>query len=148
MNLLFESKGRPVALALSAGQRHESRSLERVLDAVYIPRRGRGRPKQRPKRLLADRGYTGAPCREALRRRRIGAMIPTLETQRTARAKKGRKGGRPILFDKALYRLRSLAEQGINRLKQFRRVATRYDKRADIYLALATFASIIVWLRS
>ena len=130
------------------GQRHESQGLERVLDAVRVPRTGRGRPRKRPARLLCDRGFTGKPCRHLLRRRGIKALIPARETERTGRQKKGRKGGRPYLFDKELYRLRSWAERGFNRLKQFRRVATRYDKRADVYLAFATLASIIIWLRS
>jgi transposase len=49
-------------------------------------------------------------------------------------------------FDKALYRLRNLVERTINRLKQLRRIATRYEKRADNYLAMLHIGSILLWL--
>ena len=62
-------------------------------------------------------------------------------------AEEGAAPGRPTCYERAAYRLRSWAERCVNRLKQFRRVATRYEKRAANYLAFVHFASIMIWLR-
>ena len=148
IHLMVEGKGRPMALYLTAGQVHDSTQIEPTLDQVRVPRSGRGRPRKRPKRVTTDKGYIGKRCRFALRSRRIGALIPTQDKERAARKKKGPNGGRPFFFDALLYKKRNIVERCINKLKQFRRVATRYDKRAQNYLAFITFASILIWLRS
>jgi transposase len=147
LHLSVEGHARPLGAVLSAGQRHDSTPLENVLDAVHVPRLGRGRPRQRPKRLILDRGYSYPRCRTLLRRRGIAAMIPERRDQRERRAAKGRRGGRPVYFDPAVYALRSLVERGILRLKQWRRIATRYDKLAVNYHAFVTLAMILIWLR-
>jgi len=143
-----DGKGCPLALHLTAGQVHESTQVEAVLDKVRVPRPGRGRPRKRPKSVLMDKGYIGKRCRRAFRSRRISALIPSKQRDRAARLKKGPDGGRPFLFDAQRYKNRNVVERCINRLKQFRRIATRYDKRAESYLAFITFASILIWLRS
>lgn len=148
LHLLVEGRGRPLALVLSAGQRHDSQMLGPVLEAVYVPRAGKGRARKRPTSLLADKAYCGKPCRRLLRQRGIACMIPTPHPHCAARKRKGRKGGRPYKFEQERYRMRNLVERCINRLKQVRRVATRYEKRADCYLAVVTFAGILLWLRS
>jgi transposase len=142
-----DGKGRPLSVHLTAGQVHESTQIETVLDKVRVPRPGKGRPRQRPSRVTTEKGYIGKRCRKALRSRRISTLIPTQDKERTARQKKGSDGGRPFFFDAQEYKKRNIVERCINRLKQFRRVATRYDKRAQNYLAFITFASILIWLR-
>ena len=74
-------------------------------------------------------------------------MIPERSDQQKQRKKKGRAGGHPVVFEAAIYAQRNVVERCILRLKQWRRVATRYDKRASMYLAFVTLASIILWLR-
>jgi len=74
-------------------------------------------------------------------------MIPEREDQRKQRRQKGQQGGRRCRYDHEMYRWRNVVERCINKLKQFRRVATRYDKRADCYLAFVTLATILLWLR-
>jgi transposase len=148
VHLLVEGRGRPMGLVLSAGQVHDSKQMTSVLDRVRVPRKGPGRPRKRPVSVLTDKAYNGKPSRKALRDRRISAIIPTKERERAARKKRGSDGGRPYNFDRERYRARNIVERCINRLKQFRRVATRYDKLADTYLAFITFASILIWLRS
>jgi len=146
LHLASDGRGRPLALHVTEGQRHDSRELEAVLDRIRVPGR-RGRPRKRPRLLCLDRGYSYVRCREALRRRKLPHVIPERKDQREARQKKGRRGGRPPRFERALYARRNEVERCINRLKQFRAVATRYDKRAVNYLAVATFAAIMLWIR-
>ena len=131
---------------LTGGQVHDSTQREPVLDASRVPRPGRGRPRQRPARRLGDKGYRYPRCRRALRRRGIRHVIPERRAQRAQRAAKGRRGGRPPGFDRAAYRRRNVVERGINRLKQFRGIATRYEKRALNYRAMVVLAALMLWL--
>jgi transposase len=146
LHLAFEGRGRPLAVRVTEGQRHESTQLEAVLDGIRVPQ-PRGRPRKRPEQLAGDRGYSYPRCRATLRRRGIRHVIPERKDQKEQRAAKGRRGGRPPRFDAAVYRLRIWAERGVGRLKQWRRVATRYEKRAGNYLAIVHLAAIILWLK-
>jgi transposase len=134
-------------LALSEGQRSDSKFLEAVLDSVAVRRGGRGRPRKRPDALYLDKGYSYPGCRALLRKRGIPTLIPERRDQRANRQKKGRKGGRPCVYDRARYALRNVVERCALRLQWFRRVATRYDKRAENYQAFVTIAAIMLWLR-
>ena len=67
---------------------------------------------------------------------------------RASRAKKGSRGGRPLNFNATRYKDRNQVERAFNRLKQFRAVATRYDKLKNRYEATVTIASIMIWLRA
>jgi transposase len=96
---------------------------------------GRGRPRRRPQRVVGDKGYSSRKVRRYLRRHGIGVTIPTKRTERPQRT-----------FDRDLYRERNKVERCINRLKQFRRVATRYEKLAVTFLAMVTIAAILIWL--
>lgn len=147
IHLLAEGKARPLSLVLSEGQRSDSKFLEPTLNGVRVPRASRGRPRKRADRLLADKGYSYPRCRQALRSRGQKHLIPERRDQREQRQKKGSAGGRPVVFVKADYAKRNVVERCILRLKQFRRVATRYEKRESNYLAMATLAAIILWLR-
>lgn len=134
LHLTCDGKGRPLSVMVTAGQRHESTQLEAVLDAIRVPRRGPGRPRKRPAHLLADKGYSYPGCRQLLRRRGIRHTIPTRRDQRRRR------------FDAAAYRRRNVIERCVNRLKQWRAIATRYEKRAVNYRALAVIATLMLWL--
>jgi transposase len=139
-------------VVLSEGQRHDSTQLEGVLDGIRVPRKTpegaprRGRPRKRPKRLLLDKGYAYPKCRKALRKRGIPSMIPERRDQRKQRKAKGSRGGRPCRFSREEYRQRSWVERLINRLKQWRRIATRYEKRAEHYRAFVLLGCIMLWL--
>jgi transposase len=78
LHLAVDGKGRPLAVTLTPGQRHESTQLQELLDGIRVPRPGgQGRPRKRPAHLLADRGYSYTTCRRLLRRRGIAHTIPT-----------------------------------------------------------------------
>ena len=114
------------------------------MEGIRVPRpAGRGRPRTRPDRLIADKGYSYPRCRRWLRQRQIPHTIPERRDQRAQRAV---RPGRPLLFNKAIYARRNVVERCINRLKQWRGLATRYEKRAVNYRAMLVLASIVLWL--
>lgn len=123
-------------MVITPGQWHESTQLEPVLDAIRVPRLSRGRPRTRPDRVIADKGYSHPRCRRLLQRRGIRHTIPTRRDQRARR------------FERGIYRRRNVVERCVNRLKQWRGVATRYEKRAANYHAMVTIACLMIWLAS
>lgn len=79
-------------------------------------------------------------------RRRIRCVCPERRDAMQHRLRKGQRGGAPPRFDPVAYKGRNVVERAINRLKDFRAVATRYDKRGHNFLAAVTVASILLWL--
>ena len=130
-----EGTGKPVAFVLTPGQQHEASVFEELMTRGVVKRPGRGRRRIRPQRVCGDKGYSSRKIRAYLRRGGIRHTIP--------RERNERRSGP---FDRALYRTRNLVERAINRLKQFRRIATRYEKKAENYLAMLHIGSILLWL--
>ncbi len=124
-----------MVVLLTGGERHEQPVLPVLMERGAVKRPGRGRPKVRPDRVAGDKGYSSPAVRRYLKGRRIGAVIPAKADEAPDPA-----------FDRAAYRQRNVVERLINRLKQWRRVATRYEKRAANYLAMLTVAAVLLWL--
>lgn len=120
-----------------AGERHESLAFEPVMDMGVVPQGDApGRPRLRPRAVVGDKALEQpAHPRLVPGARHVRCVIPTL----------GHEKRRPG-FDKAACRERNRVEHLINRLKQCRRVATRYDKRAAHYLAFVLLAAVLLWL--
>jgi transposase len=118
------------------------------LEKIRVPKLGPGRPRKKPDSLAADKAYSNRPCREYLRRRGIRHGVPEKADSQAARLRKGSRGGRPPGFDEERYKKRNTVERAINRWKQSRAVATRYDKRGYVYLGTATAAAVAIWLRT
>lgn len=118
-----------------------------LLNQISVARAGRGRPRQRPDQVIADKAYSHPSTRAALRARRIAFTCPEGSDQIARRQAKGTAGGRPPRFDADTYRNRNLVERCFARLKQFRDLATRYAKRLAYWRSELIIAAIILWLR-
>lgn len=97
--------------------------------------------------MLADKAYSGRGNRSYLRRRGIRTTIPQRADEVRNRKNRGPSGGRPPAFDPEVYKQRNSVERAINKLKQNRAVATRYDKRDFVWRGTVDVASIRIWLR-
>jgi len=124
-----------MALVLQAGQQHESTACEQRMNTGAVKRAQRGRPRRRPERVSGDKAYSRQRIRRWLRRHGMRVTIPRKANER-------RRGP----FDTQVYKRRARVEQRINRRKQFRRIATRYEKRADNYLGMVTLGAIVLYL--
>jgi transposase len=135
INVRCEPDGKPMTFVLTPGQRHDTIGFVPLMEQGEVNRAGPGRPKQKPDRVVGDRGYSYKDNRAYLRRRGIRHTIPR-------RPDHQRRGP----FNKTYYKMRNRVERLINRLKQFRRIATRYEKLAENYLAMLHIGSILLWL--
>ncbi len=136
-----------MALLVTPGQWGDAPQLAEVLDRIRVPRPLDGRPRTRPDHISGDKAYSSRRNRRYLRRRRIRHTIPEPKDQRANRRRRGSAGGRPTGFDRERYRRRNEVERTINRLKNSRAVATRYDKRAYVFHGTVTAAAVRLWLR-
>jgi putative transposase len=137
-----------MVLLLGPGQGGDSPMFAHLLDAVRVPRRGPGRPRTRPTRVLADKAYSSRANRDLLRARGITAVIAQPSDQAAHRKRRGRAGGRPPAFDVDAYKGRNVVERSFNAIKQWRGLATRYDKFALTYRGGVVLAAIVTWLRA
>lgn len=110
-----------------------------------MPRLGPGRPRTRPDALLADKAYSSRDNRALLRARHLRTVIPERSDQQRHRRNRGSAGGRPVDFDADTYRDRNVIERSSNKLKQWRGLATRYDKLAVVFRGGAIICSIFMW---
>lgn len=120
---------------LTPGERHETTAFLELVKGGKVQRLSRGRPKHRSYYLVGDKAYSSSEIRQKLRRSGITSVIP----KRSNEKRQGR-------FNRGLYRERNRIERLINRLKQYRRVATRYEKYAINYLTMLMIAAVRVWL--
>lgn len=142
---VVDSHGLPLAIVITGGQRNDGAMLEQVLDDIRVPRIGGGRPRTRPDAVLADKAYGSGVNRRMLRARGIRAVIPEKSDQIAARIRKGSKGGRPPAFDADAYKDRNVVERSFALVKQWRGLATRYDKLAITYRAAAVLHACLTW---
>lgn len=126
MHAVCDGAGRPLVLLLSEGQMSDHKGAALLLD-VLPPASA----------LIADRGYDSDRFRDALEDRGIRSCIPP---------RRNRRHPRP--WDRAVYRHRHRIENLFARLKDWRRIATRYDRCADLFMGAVVLAAIVIfWLR-
>lgn len=140
IHALVDAHCAPLVVNLTAGQAGDNPQLQPLL-LRHINDGARGF------RLLADKAYSHDSTRVYLREQRIAHTIPQRLDQIARRKAKGSHGGRPPSFDPARYRHRNSVERGFNRLKNWRGIATRYDKYALTFLGGLTLAAAITYHR-
>jgi putative transposase len=132
IHALVDHRMRPVVVRLTPGQAGDNPQLVPLLNDWAQQRPSSERCRRI--RLLADKAYSHPSTRRELRRRRMPNTIPERADQHEYRASRGSKGGRPPSFDPACYAQRNTIERGFGQLKQWRGIATRYDKYALTFL--------------
>jgi transposase len=123
IHALADAKGRLLAILLTGGEAHDCPAAERLI-----------RGGKTSKYLIGDKAYDSAELRLQLQERGTNPIIPNRSCRK-----------QPFRFNKRLYKARWLIENAFSRLKDFRRIATRYDKLARNYLASVCLAAALVW---
>ena len=125
VHALANAQGKPIAFVLTPGNIADISVAAQLLDGIAPPRR-----------LLADKAYDSNALRHIVAGMGAEAVIPCNPTRK-----------RPIPYDCEAYKVRNLIERCFNKLKHFRRIATRYDRRADHFLGFIHLACAILWMR-
>uniref|UniRef100_UPI000A4D5162 IS5 family transposase n=1 Tax=Microtetraspora malaysiensis TaxID=161358 RepID=UPI000A4D5162 len=147
VHLSADRRCRPLSFVLTPGQAGDSPQFHAVLARIKVRIRV-GRPRTRPDAVAADKAYSSRANRAYLRRRHIRAVIPEKADQAANRKKRGSRGGRPVSHDADLYKERNTVERCINRIKEWRGLAFRFDKTPESYLAGLHLRGAILWIRS
>lgn len=132
---------------MTPGQAGDSPQFRAVLSRIKVRLRV-GRPRTRPAAVAADKAYSSRANRLYLRQRGIMAVIPEKSDQAANRKKRGSRGGRPVSHDPDLYQQRNTVERCINKIKEWRGLAFRFDKTPESYLAGLHLRGAILWIRS
>ena len=143
----MDGRGRPLVIVVSPGQAGDSPVLPLLLAELRVARPGRGRPRTTPTALRGDKAYSSRGHRAMLRRRGIVAVIPEPADQAGHRKRRGSAGGRPVSYDPEDYKARNVVERFFNRMKNWRGLASRYDKHALVFRGSVVLAAILDWLR-
>ena len=127
IHLRTNAKGDPLTFDVTGGEAHEVKGYDALMELHDI----------NPDRLLGDKGYDSDDIRNDLADRGIEPVIPPRSNRKT-----------PIEYDREAYKRRNLIERCVNRLKQFRRIATRYEKTARAYLSMLCIAAARLWIKT
>lgn len=137
--VLVDGAGTPLGAYLDSASPSEVKLLEKTLETVKVKRSGPGRPRTRPDRLIADRGYDSNKIRKALKKRHIEPIIPARCNNKVATDQDGRKLRR--------YRRRWIVERSIGWLGNFRRITIRWDRDIVSYAGFFHLACALIVLR-
>lgn len=137
--VVVDGQGVPLGNLLDSASPAEVTLVERTLQQVRVPREGRGRPKSKPQRLIADRAYDSDPLRRRLKHIGIELVCP----HRRKRRKPPTQDGRAL----RRYRRRWKIERTFAWLGNFRRLVVRYERSLTIYNAFFNVACLMIALR-
>ena len=127
IHLRTNAKGDPLTFDVTGGEVHEVKGYDAPMELHDV----------NPDKLLGDKGYDSDEIRNDLMDRGIEPVIPPRSNRKT-----------PIEYDREAYKRRNLVERCVNRLKQFRRIATRYEKTARAYLSMLSIAAARLWIKT
>jgi transposase len=136
--VVVDGQGIPLGSTLTSASPAEVTLAEETLNRVSVPRKGRGRPKQRPQRLIADRAYDSDPLRKRLKTIKIDLIVPHRKNRKKPKTQDGRKLRR--------YRKRWKVERTIAWLGNFRRLIVRHERHIRMYRAFFHLACIMIVL--
>lgn len=120
------AEGLPIGIVITPGQAHDVTAYPALMEEV----------DDNPEQMLADKGYDSDAVRDDIQKRGGEALIPTRATRKVQH-----------LVDKAIYALRNRIERFFNKIKNSRRVATRYDKLVESFAAFVLLATVRLWIR-
>lgn len=143
---LVDGRGLPLVITVTAGQAGDSPMLLPLLADLQVAR-AVGRPRTRPDAVRGDKAYSSRTIRAHLRDRGITAVIPEPVDQQGHRKRRGSRGGRPVSYDTTDYKHRNVIERRFCHLKQWRGLATRYDKLATTYRSAVVLNAVVAWTR-
>ena len=143
----MDGTGLPLVSLITPGQAGDSPMLLPLLEQLRVTRPV-GRPRTRPEAVLGDKAYSSRAIRTHLRARGIKAVIPEPADQQGHRRRRGARGGRPVSLDADAYKGRNVIERQYAHLKQWRGLATRYDKYAIIYRAAVVLNAVLAWSKA
>ncbi len=144
---LVDGAGMPLVVVCAPGQAGDAPMFPILLAHLRVNDSGPGRPRTRPDKVRGDKAYSSKAIRELLRTRGIEAVIPQPDDQIGHRKRRGSAGGRPPQFDSEDYKGRNVVERSFQRCKQWRAIATRYDKHNLNYRGGVVLNAIITWLK-
>lgn len=139
--LVVDGNGLPIGFCLASANRHELKLAVPALETVRVPRRAGGRPRQRPKELVADKAYDSKSFRDWLRSRKVKPTIPSYERRERKRPKRGR----PMKVASG-YKERWKVERTFAWLGNFRRLLVRHERYLSTFRAFLLIAIILVLL--
>lgn len=142
IEIVSEANSLPLSLTLAEANQAEVTLALPTVDKIRIPKR-RGRPRKRPTRICADKGYDSMPLRRALRKRGIKSAI----LERTSKKQKRRKRGPKPHCPKVIYAQRYKVERTFAWLGNFRRTLIRWEKRFEAFKGFVTFACMFMTIR-
>jgi transposase len=140
LHLATDGHGLPLTVEVLPGQTHEATHVESTLNGVRIAQR-LGPPRRRPRHVAGDKAYSSQRVRSWLRAHKMTPVIPHKDNEQARHDPK-------VAFDKDRYRGRAVVEQCVGWLKENRRLATRFDKLAVHFQAMATLAMIRRYLKT
>jgi transposase len=143
---LVDGNGLPLVTLITPGQAGDSPMFLPLMAQLRVGRES-GRPRTRPDAVRGDKAYSSRAIRAHLRSREIKAVIPEPDDQKGYRKRRGSRGDRPVKLDAADYRNRNVIERRYCHIKQWRGLATRYDKHANVYRAAVVLNAVIAWTR-
>ncbi len=133
-HLVCEGQGLPLSIAIGPGQEHETQHVISLVE--HLPElRGPSGVASWPAKFAGDKGYSAGWVRQFLQERGFTPVIAHRNNET-----------RPETFDREAYRQRNLIERCVGRLKEFRRIATRYEKLGLHYLGMLHLGMILLWL--
>ena len=144
IHIVCDGHGNPLNAVITGGHRNDAAIFEQALRSIHLHKE-RGRPRTKPKKLIADKGYDFSTVRQHLRQRKIKAVIPPKRLPDTWKCHK--RGPKPTT-DFKLYKERNRIERFIGWMKNCRRIATRFEKYASSFLIMVKLSFIKFFLKN